>query len=63
MTHPDHDKSKSRGASPDMSPEAIAHRLEIVSHLREVCLWLGTAKKVEATGESQPPDPPKPLGE
>jgi len=57
--HPDHDKSKSRDTGPDMRAEAISHRLEIVSHLREVCLWLGTAKKLEVGDESRPPDPPK----
>ena len=57
MTRPHHDESRGSGTGPDMSPEAIEHRLDIVSELRKLCLWLGTAKKVEDEDKKRPPNP------
>jgi hypothetical protein len=39
-------KSKSRGASADMSPEAIRHRFEIVDELRSLAIELQKAKRL-----------------
>jgi hypothetical protein len=46
MTREIDHKDKSRGVSCDMSPEAIARRIRIVSELRALSLRLGQAKKV-----------------
>ena len=43
---PEEMKMKGRGWSTDMSPEAIARRIDIVSELRTFALWLGTAKNL-----------------
>ena len=51
MMNPQSAKNKSRGVSRDMSPEAILRRLEIVSELRTLSLWLGTAKKVNHSSD------------
>jgi hypothetical protein len=39
-------KSKSRGASADMSPEAILRRFEIVDELRSLAIELQNAKRL-----------------
>jgi hypothetical protein len=39
-------KSLSRGMSRDMSPTAIAQRLEIVSDLRDLAMTLATAQRI-----------------
>jgi hypothetical protein len=41
------DKQHSRGVSRDMSPSAIARRLDVVSQLRSFTQFLGQAKRVE----------------
>jgi hypothetical protein len=40
------DKHHSRGISRDMSPAAIAHRLDIVSQLRAFTQYLAEAKPI-----------------
>ena len=40
-------KSLSRGTSRDMSPAAIARRLEIVSELRDLAMTLATARRID----------------
>ena len=47
MNSAQHDKDRSRGISRDMSPQAIARRLEIVSELREMAQFLGQAKRID----------------
>lgn len=47
MIDPHDEKRRSQGISRDMSPHAIAHRLEIVSQLRSLSLWLSEAKPVD----------------
>ena len=47
----DRAKARSRGVSRDMSPDAIARRLDIVSELRNLALQLGRAKKVERNAD------------
>lgn len=47
MSQPETDKERSRGVGRDMSPEAIARRLDIVSELRALSQFLGRAKRVE----------------
>ena len=39
-------KSLSRGMSRDMSPAAIARRLEIASDLRDLAMTLATAQRI-----------------
>jgi len=39
-------KNKSRGYSRDMSPEAIAQRLDIVTEMNRVCGDLGKARVI-----------------
>ncbi len=46
MTRETDDKDKSRGVSCDMSPEAIARRIRIVSELRALSLKLAAAEKI-----------------
>lgn len=53
MSHQGIEKERSRGISRDMSPAAIAKRLEIVSELRVLTQLLGHAKRV---GEEKPED-------
>ena len=70
-THADALKSRSRGASRDMSPDAINRRLDIVDELREFALELrdstrhGPIEKplmTVATSESQPSGAAGPSG-
>lgn len=49
QTAADRHKARSRGVSQDMSPEAIARRIDIVSELRDLALSLGQARKTETT--------------
>lgn len=51
MSQADYDKRRSRGIGGDMSPEAILHRLDIVSELRRFTRFLATAKKIENNAE------------
>ena len=46
MTDPDF-KALSRGMSRDMSPAAIARRLEIVNELRDLAMALATARRID----------------
>ncbi len=48
---PEEHKSKSRGISRDMSPEAISRRLDILVELHEVAQALANAKRV---GKAEP---------
>jgi hypothetical protein len=41
-----HSKSRSRGISCDMTPEAILRRLDIVDELRELAMELQNAKRL-----------------
>lgn len=50
----DRDKARSRGVSRDMSPDAIARRLDIVSELRDLALSLGQAKKTGTNRRIRP---------
>lgn len=45
-------KAQSRGASCDMSPDAVARRLEIVDELRELARELQNAKRLGPYGRS-----------
>lgn len=45
MNEPDA-KDRSRGISPDMSPQALERRLELMSQLYEVWQLLRTAKRI-----------------
>ena len=40
-------KARSRGISRDMSPEAIARRIDIISQLRAFSQLLGQAEKID----------------
>ncbi len=44
---PDEMKARSRGQSVDMSPEAIAHRINIVSELRAAMIALERARPIQ----------------
>jgi hypothetical protein len=61
MRRADYDKAISRGQSQDMSPKAIERRLDIVSELRALTQFLGTARRVksakDAPGNSTDPNP------
>jgi len=46
-------KSRARGISNDMSPEAMSRRLDIVSELSDLCRWLATAQPVESGAKEQ----------
>ncbi len=62
---PEEMKRRSRGWSTDMSGEAIARRVDIVSELRAVGLWLAKARRigrVEEGGTKGEP-PPEDKGE
>ena len=55
--NPQSAKNKSRGFSRDMSPEAIAKRLDMVSELLSLSLWLGTAKVVKPSADASSSKP------
>ena len=59
MSQPETDKERSRGVSRDMSPAAIARRLDIVSELRALSQFLGRAKRVV---EEKPEGPQRSKG-
>ncbi len=53
---PEEQKSKSRGNSRDMSPEAISKRLDILVELHEVARALASAK---CMGKAEPTPAPR----
>ena len=53
---PEEQKSKSRGNSRDMSPEAISKRLDILVELHEVATALASAKRL---GKAEPEPAPR----
>ncbi len=53
---PEEHKSKSRGISRDMSPEAISRRLDILVELHEVARALANAKRI---GKAEPGPAPR----
>jgi hypothetical protein len=54
---PEEMKNASRGYSTDMSPEAMAKRLRIMSELSAFTRWLGTAVPVERDEPKPSADP------
>lgn len=61
MSKSETSKSRSRGISCDMSPEAIARRIDLVSELREFSLFLADAGKASkgTLSEKASKDPAK----
>lgn len=55
---PEEMKRRSRGFSVDMSGEAVARRIDMVSQLRELGLALKKAKILGPAEASAPPAPP-----
>ena len=53
---PEEQKSKSRGISRDMSPEAISKRFDILVELHEVAMALARAKRI---GKAEPTSSPR----
>jgi hypothetical protein len=54
-------KNLSRGFSRDMSPKAIAHRIDIVTQLRNLGLFLATAQRIGPAEKTEAPTPGSPL--
>ncbi len=59
MTREIDHKDRSRGVSCDMSPEAIARRIRIVSELRALSLKLAAAEKIAPDESNQRKSPPE----
>jgi hypothetical protein len=56
MDCPKANKARSRGISRDMSPEAIARRIDIVSRLRAFTQLLGEAERIEPQKNEADPE-------